>query len=254
MSVQQAIDTATEHADFDSAEQAQETIEATLSTLGESITSGEAHDLAKKLPTAFEYALLEREDPVQGPLDLDEFYDRVADRSDLEEGEVRTKVAASMAGVDVIAGEEEMEDARAQLTPEYDEIFAPAETLAKGDFVTQVRERAGLASDEAARDAIRATLATTGERIARGEAEDLARYLPEEFGEWLVQEASEQATDLSLDEFVSRVAEREGVDEETARGHARAVIDVLEDLETERQFEAAKAQLPAEYDSLFAPE
>lgn len=110
MSVQNASDAATEHAEFDSEEQAQDTIEATLSTLGESITSGEAHDLATRLTDAFGYALLEREDPVQGPLDLDESHDRVADRADLEAGEVRTKVWA----------------AKATLPAEYDSLFAPA--------------------------------------------------------------------------------------------------------------------------------
>jgi uncharacterized protein (DUF2267 family) len=53
-----------------------------------------------------------------------------------------------------------------------------------GTFLDIVEEAAGIPREEALR-AVRATLRTLGERITRGEADDIAAFLPKELREFL---------------------------------------------------------------------
>jgi uncharacterized protein (DUF2267 family) len=55
---------------------------------------------------------------------------------------------------------------------------------------------------------------------------------------------------MSLDEFVARVAEREGVDPDEAREHARAVLTTLRESIPDREVFDIVAELPLEYDQL----
>jgi uncharacterized protein (DUF2267 family) len=57
---------------------------------------------------------------------------------------------------------------------------------------------------------------------------------------------------MSLDEFVRRVAEREGVGLEAAFEHARAVIATLREAVGEEEFRDVSAQLPQEYAAIEA--
>ena len=81
-------------------------------------------------------------------------------------------------------------------------------------------------SDTATENAITATLESLNERISGGEARDLAAQLPQEI-QLALRPKAEEAEDFSLEEFYRRVAEREGVDIETARIYASAVMRVL---------------------------
>ena len=54
-----------------------------------------------------------------------------------------------------------------------------------------------------------------------------------------------------MEEFYRRVAEREGVDIETARIDAEAVMRVLREAVTFGELDDVMAQLPAEFNSLF---
>ena len=81
-------------------------------------------------------------------------------------------------------------------------------------------------TQRAAEQAITATLQTLSERLTGGEATDLAAQLPEELKAPL-ERSAEEAERFSLEEFYERVAEREGVDLETARNDASAVMSVL---------------------------
>lgn len=56
---------------------------------------------------------------------------------------------------------------------------------------------------------------------------------------------------LSPTEFFERIAQREGVDAPAAAFHARAVLEVLKEA-TAGALDKAKAQLPDEFDALFA--
>jgi uncharacterized protein (DUF2267 family) len=94
-----------------------------------------------------------------------------------------------------------------------------------GTFMTEVERAAGLSRPEAER-AARAVLETLSERLAGGEAADVAAFLPQELRP-LLTSAPEPAEGFDLGEFVRRVAEREGVDEQTALDHARAVFVAL---------------------------
>jgi uncharacterized protein (DUF2267 family) len=102
----------------------------------------------------------------------------------------------------------------------------------------------------AAERAITATLQTLSERLTGGEAKDLAAQLPQELQAPL-QRSAEPAEDLSLEEFYERVAEREGVDTETARNDAAAVMRVLGMALTPGQLDDVMAQLPAHFNVLF---
>jgi uncharacterized protein (DUF2267 family) len=52
---------------------------------------------------------------------------------------------------------------------------------------------------------------------------------------------------MSLDDFVRRIAEREGVTPAEAREHARAVFATLREAVGEDEFRDVSAQVPLEY-------
>jgi uncharacterized protein (DUF2267 family) len=92
------------------------------------------------------------------------------------------------------------------------------------EFMRVVQVYADLAWEEAER-AVRTVLEILGERIASGEARDLAEQLPPELSAYLLNDGDAQG--LDRDDFVRRVAEREGVDPATAARHVRAVFTAI---------------------------
>jgi uncharacterized protein (DUF2267 family) len=52
---------------------------------------------------------------------------------------------------------------------------------------------------------------------------------------------------MSLEVFVARIAEREGVPPEVARGHARAVLSTVRDAVLPKEFHDIAAELPRVY-------
>ena len=92
---------------------------------------------------------------------------------------------------------------------------------------------------------------TLNERLTGGEAIDLAAQLPEEI-QPAMRPKAEEAERFLLEEFYRRVAEREGVDVETARSDASAVMTVLRDAVTPGELDDVMAQLPAEFNILFS--
>ncbi len=119
------------------------------------------------------------------------------------------------------------------------------------EFIGQVQHRARLSSRGAAERATRATLETLAERLAGGEAKDLAAQLPLEIAEHLRGQWSALGERFSLDEFFRRVSLREGVDLSDAVFHARAVIEVLSEAVSQGEMDDVRAQLPTEFDRLF---
>ena len=101
----------------------------------------------------------------------------------------------------------------------------------------------------AAENAITATLETLNERIAGGEARDLAAQLPKEIQPALRPKA-EESEGFSLEEFYRRVAEREGVDIETARIDASAVMGTLREAITPGELDDVMAHLPEDFNTL----
>lgn len=122
------------------------------------------------------------------------------------------------------------------------------------EFLGQVQHRARLSSLGEADVATRATLKTLAERLAGGEPKDIAAQLPESIAKYLAWEGAAAPQRFSPDEFVQRVSERAGVDRPAAAHQARAVISVLREAVTPGEFDDVRAQLPKEYDQLFAPD
>lgn len=109
-------------------------------------------------------------------------------------------------------------------------------------FLDTVADAARIGRDEAER-ATRATLRTIGERITRGEADDLAAQLPPEAAPYL--EATERGAErFDLDEFLRRVAERAGVEAEDSERLASAVFLALGRALTREEMDDLAAQLP----------
>jgi uncharacterized protein (DUF2267 family) len=121
------------------------------------------------------------------------------------------------------------------------------------EFVAEVQQRAGL-TQEAAYNAIGATLATLSERLAGGEAKDLASQLPYEIGVYLTQPMAGAGEPFGLDEFFWRISQRAGVDLHEAALEARVVIGVLCEAVTMGEIENVRAQLPEDIRQLFMVE
>ena len=122
------------------------------------------------------------------------------------------------------------------------------------EFIAQVRHRAGLGSHAEAERATRATLETLAERLAGGEAHDLASQLSPELARYLELPDAGIAAKLTLDEFFELVSEREGVDLPDATFHARVVIGVLTEAVSLGEIKDVRVQLPAAFAQLFKVE
>lgn len=119
------------------------------------------------------------------------------------------------------------------------------------ELIKAVQERAGITSREEAEEATRATLRTLGERLAGGEPHDLASQLPPELAGYVRYDEEQRAEPFSLEEFFQRVSAKEGVEEQQAIQHARAVMSTLREAITAGEFGDVRAQLPEEYAPLF---
>lgn len=245
------LDAVRRETDLDSTESAREVTLATLTTLGERITDGQAGDLAAGLPD-------ELSEPLAGPnvgeaeaFDLEKFLDRVSDRADVERSDVPVYTAAVFETVARTHGDEgALAGAREQLPPAFDVLFEPGELLREEAFLAAVEERTGLSTEEA-REAIYATLETLSESLTGGQAADLAVYVPPAFAETLADSEPGEAAAYSIDGFVERVAERTGAEGANAEIHARAVLDVLSEAASDRELENARKQLPDPFGDLF---
>jgi uncharacterized protein (DUF2267 family) len=115
-------------------------------------------------------------------------------------------------------------------------------------FLSNVQQRANLDSQDQAMSAVRATLETLSERLQGGEPLDLAAQLPA-----LLQGHVDvgHAERFDMDAFFDRVADREGVDHDQARQHARAVLEVTSEAVSNGEIEDVMSQLPQEYHGLF---
>jgi uncharacterized protein (DUF2267 family) len=238
-------------------EAAERVTRATLQTLAERIDEGESRELASELPPELA-ALVTTSSPAEG-FDLDEFVRRVADRAEIEPRLAERRAAAVFTALGQAVSPKELHDLLEELpTPEYSRLLpaGPVMRVMPGDeFIRRVAERGGMDTDTARR-ATDAVLETLGERIAAGEVEDLIVRLPLELHEPLrrgEQRSGPHATPMRFDEFVKRVAEREGGPVASvlqAAEHARAVLATLHDAVGDEEWLDVTAQLPREYDAL----
>jgi uncharacterized protein (DUF2267 family) len=120
----------------------------------------------------------------------------------------------------------------------------------KGEqFVAEVKNLAELGSNEDAKKVTHATLETLRERLAGNEPSNLAAQLPPEIAPFVEGEGGREA--FSVKEFYGRVAQREGVSNDEAVKHARAVATVLQTAVTGDELEDVRSQLGNDYEELF---
>jgi uncharacterized protein (DUF2267 family) len=112
-------------------------------------------------------------------------------------------------------------------------------------FISIVAGATGLDRDGAER-ATRAVLQTLADHLDRGEARDLADQLPPELAPWVAR-GEREAERFDVDEFLRRVAEREGADVATAERDALAVFAALGQAVSPREISDVLSQLPKDF-------
>lgn len=117
-------------------------------------------------------------------------------------------------------------------------------------LVKRTEEYLGKSDPGATESAILSTLATLGEVLSGGEASGLAARMPEELRGPL-EEAEGDPRPLSLKDFYSHVAEREGVGETTAQNYASAVMRAIGESLDEAEAEDLRSQLPSQFHDFF---
>lgn len=116
------------------------------------------------------------------------------------------------------------------------------------EFLNRVQENAHLASREEAVNATRATFETLSDRLLDNEPLHVGAQLPRMLQQYLHEGEGER---FSREEFIHRVAQREGCDLEAAREHVEAVFAVVSEAIDRGEMKDLLAQLPDEYHDLF---
>ncbi|MDT4932738.1 MAG: hypothetical protein QOK11_630 [Pseudonocardiales bacterium] len=238
--------------DRDGAERA---TQATLRTLADRLSTDQARHLVELLPPELGPALFHFGPPAR--LDVDAFLQRVSEREGVDLPIARRHAALVLAAFARAIGPDEFDRIAATFPKDFTPLLPRGPDIEPPPFeaiVTKVAQRAGL-DHEGARASVDAVLLTLAEHIAPGEIDDLIARLPVELHP-LLKEArarhSGRASHPSLDEFVERVAQREGIDAAEAAGHARAVLTTLREAVGDDEFFDVTVQLPPEFGALWA--
>jgi uncharacterized protein (DUF2267 family) len=248
-------------------DQAERAVTATLETLGERISGGEAHDLAGQLPPELQRLVDRHAGDGPRPLSAGEFFQRVQSREQVPIMEAQDHVRAVFVALRETVDPEEIADLASELPRELEMLLfddLPLEDLDEGvagsspssaqDFVARVARRTAL-DEEGARRATDAVLELLAFRLAAGETDDLKQRLPAELRAPLergkADKPSPSAHWLPLKQWLIAVAEREGVSRAEARLHVRAVFETLAEAIGDDELEDVVAQLPSEFRALF---
>src|SRR5699024_6224468 len=115
------------------------------------------------------------------------------------------------------------------------------------EFLKNVTEVGGPIDPESAAVVTRTVLDNLGKQLKGGEAADLAAQLPAELKEPLQRHGDEEPLTDDVDEFLRRLAGQlgEGIDPETARTYAGAVLSTLDATVSEGEIDDLRSQLPA---------
>jgi uncharacterized protein (DUF2267 family) len=237
---------------------AEQAARATLQTLSERLMDGVRRRLAGVLPEqAARWITSARDRETFG---ADEFLRRTAVRAGTGTDGAELLATAVFYALGRALTAPDFETMAAELPEEYDPLLAPArrppvDILPVEDFLRRVADRAGV-DVATARAASEAVLETLGERLAGGEVDDLRKELPPELREPMVRgndHTGGQAHRMSLAEFLTLAAMREGVPLAEALEHDRAVFSTLRDAFTEKAFSDMSAELPKDYLELARP-
>lgn len=121
------------------------------------------------------------------------------------------------------------------------------------EFYALVQEAGHLESTDHAQAASEAVLATLGEALTGGEAEDVAAQLPDELAR-ILEDADHDGAGYGREEFVDRVGEHlrdADVESDDAEQFADAVTDAVAAALTEGEVQNLKGQLDEELQPLF---
>jgi uncharacterized protein (DUF2267 family) len=119
------------------------------------------------------------------------------------------------------------------------------------EFITHVQSLAQSNSREEAERATRATLETITERIPGDEFKEVAAELPQELAQSLQRREGEISEPFNLQEFISRVSQRENIEPTTTAIHVRAVFAVLQNAINPDKFSKFHNYFDHDYEELF---
>jgi uncharacterized protein (DUF2267 family) len=119
------------------------------------------------------------------------------------------------------------------------------------EFITHVQSLAQSNSREEAERATRATLETITERIPGDEFKEVASELPQELAQSLQRREGEISEPFNLQEFISRVSQRENIEPTTTVIHVRAVFAVLQNAINPDKFSKFHNYFDHDYEELF---
>ena len=116
------------------------------------------------------------------------------------------------------------------------------------EFLARVQQHGEMQSRDQAMQAVRATLETLSDRLTGQGAEHLAAQLPKAVKHFAHSGGAER---FSAQEFIERIADKEGCETHEAERHAKAVMDTIGEAVDEGDFQHLFAQLPNSYHKLF---
>lgn len=125
------------------------------------------------------------------------------------------------------------------------------------EFIGEIVNRLSLPGRGEGIRATRAVLQTLGERIQEGQARNLAGALPLEIDVFLTEMPDHHQESFDTDEFVRRVAERMGMNEESeddladAAFVANVVFDLVHQVTPESEMHQIRRSLKDDYHELF---
>jgi uncharacterized protein (DUF2267 family) len=237
---------------------AERTARATLETLAERLDASQAHQLADDLPQQLARWLLDG-GPHGQRFDVAEFGRRVAQREGVAEPTAAEHARAVFVALARLVRKDELKQLADALPRDFRLLLgealrrprdpSAAELMSIEEFTRRVADRAGSDAAGAVR-AIDAVLETLAERLAAGEVEDMIEVLPPELRAPLqrgIERGGRKAIAVSVDEFVERVADREGLSTEQALDHVRAVFSTLRDALPDKEWSDLLSELPRRY-------
>lgn len=118
------------------------------------------------------------------------------------------------------------------------------------EFVAKVRDRGGYGDQAEAERVTRTVLGLLAQRLAGGEAKDLAAQLPAPLQDAVLGTAAGGEA-FGVEEFLRRLAERVGGTSETARRDAGAVLSTVAEAVSGGEVNQVLTQLQSGYAALF---
>jgi uncharacterized protein (DUF2267 family) len=244
--------------------EAERAAEAVLRVLAERLPRGETRRLLQELPAEMKPWVYTEQDAEA--LDIDEFLDRIAKREDVDIETAFVYARAVFAALGQALSPETVTHLAASLPQTFGPLVAEAQgrfwdIMPSSQFWAQVGQRLGL-DDTAARYVTEAVLETLAERIAAGQVEDLIAQLDPLLHPPLrrgMSSAKPGGRRMPLEEFLRRVAAREGADVDEVglvyriSEDVRAVFATLAEAVSSKEWFDVTAELPAEYSSVIPP-